>query len=122
MNLQVMTQIGIALLLCILTGWIAMTQRTGESVVALAPQIEALQVTVAHHDKWIAEWPTNGELAADVKQNTQINYLRDEMKTLSGSRMKTSERLTRLEERQAAMYEDVQKMVVLLENLVQKTN
>ena len=104
----------------ILGGWVTMIQRTGNSVLTLTPQIEAMQITIAKHDQWIADWPTNGELAADVKQNAEIQYMRDDLNTLNIERAKTSERLTRLEERQAAMHSDVKKLLEKLDKLLTK--
>ena len=59
--------------------WAASITATVSSVTRLEPQIEQLQRNDQFQSDWIQSWPTEGELAADVRQTRDIEILFGEM-------------------------------------------
>lgn len=74
-----------ALLTAGVIAWAASITATVSKVTGLEPQIEQIQRDVGQHDDWIARWPTEGELAADVRQTRDIEFLFQEMEELNDS-------------------------------------
>lgn len=68
----------------------------------LEPVIMQQGETIDRHDDWIARWPTEGELAADVEQTTRIGFLFIEAEQLRAEIAANEERLRQIELQMAA--------------------
>lgn len=73
------TKVVMALLMLGVIGWGTSITRTVNSVTRLEPQIKALQAEQNENSQWIAEWPSTGELSADVRQNERILQIAEEL-------------------------------------------
>lgn len=92
-----LTAVGGALILAVLGYFLQDTRQAADDVKAIVPKIEQLERTVDTHSVWIADWPTNGELSADVRQNTKIEHLEDEIDDLEQRVEKLRDRVIELE-------------------------
>lgn len=68
-------KLGSGLLLAGVVAWGASITRTVNTVTGLEPVIEQILLEQARQGDWIADWPSNGELAADVRQTKDIEFL-----------------------------------------------
>jgi hypothetical protein len=73
------TKIVVALITFIIIGWATAITRSVSTVTGLEPQIVQLQKTQDQQGQWISDWPSQGELSADVRQNKDIEFLFREM-------------------------------------------
>ena len=109
------------IVLVLVGGWINSTQKTGESVISLMPQIATMQETLAGVVQWQQDWPTKGELSADIRQNEKLRNLETEMRILREAKLETGERLTRVEERQTAIQSDLKKIISKLDVVLSRS-
>jgi len=55
---------------------------TNNAVLLLVPKVESLETRLALVEDWQHKWPSTGELAADVRQSKDIEYLKQADKRL----------------------------------------
>lgn len=67
--------IGGGCLLGIMMFWLQGMQDTVTDVIGLKPQIESLQTRMVKVEQWQEDWPTQGELSGDIRQNKDIEAL-----------------------------------------------
>lgn len=84
----------VAAILAIVIGAAATTIST---VTSLEPQIQRLQRDVDQHDQWIADWPSTGELSADVRQTKDIQFIYVELEEIWEDIDASKERIRSLE-------------------------
>lgn len=73
------TKIVMAVLIAGVLAWAASITATVSAVTRLEPQIDQLQRNDDFQSEWIATWPTEGELAADVRQTRDIEFLFEDL-------------------------------------------
>jgi len=72
-------------------------KHTSEAVLLLVPKVESLEKRVARVEDWQHKWPTTGELAADVRQSKDIEYLKQADERLSAAVEIVQNRIRELE-------------------------
>jgi len=98
-----LNKIMMALLTAGVLAWGASITNTVNKVTGLEPQIEQLQRNDRQQSEWISTWPTEGELAADVRQTRDIEILfqdmADALTAIDANDQRIDEALTRIEGR-----------------------
>lgn len=79
--------------------WVTQTQTTSDDLIGLVPVIEQNTRTIQQHDDWIARWPTEGRLAADVAQDSQLVFLAEKVADLEADVARLEDRLRTMETR-----------------------
>lgn len=100
-NNTLMMKIGGAVITLLVVGTVTAMVTTISTVDRLEPQIEQLQQNDELQSQWIAEWPSTGELAADVRQTKDIEDLYREMEESNQAIVEIRARLREIELEQA---------------------
>lgn len=92
-----LNKIVLSLLGALVLGWAGLITATVWTVTGLVPQIEQIQIVQERNSQWIADWPQTGELAADVRQSKDIEFILKEQEKTQHSILDLQERIQSLE-------------------------
>lgn len=71
----VATVVGV-LITAIIGAWLTGTLETNDDVLVITPQVEQNTKRLESVEQWQADWPSTGELSADVRQTKDIEFLK----------------------------------------------
>ena len=96
---KLLMTIGATVITGIVMFWVTQTQTTSDDLIGLVPVIEQNTRTIERHDDWISRWPTEGRLAADVAQDSQLVFLAEQISDLEIEIQRLEDRLRTIETR-----------------------
>ena len=65
-----------AVITALLGYWMTSTLQTNDDVLVIRPQVQQNTKRIEAVEQWQQDWPTQGELSADVRQTKDIEFIK----------------------------------------------